>query len=68
MEAHMLLISASTLSGSRGVECGCAGGALLHVDQVQVHPTGFVDPRDPNNKSKVGSPTGWHHQGWKSLL
>jgi hypothetical protein len=29
------------------------GAALVHMDQVQVHPTGFVDPKDPGSGSKV---------------
>lgn len=28
------------------------GGALCDMDQVQVHPTGFVDPKDPDAKTK----------------
>jgi hypothetical protein len=28
--------------------------ALVQMDQVQVHPTGFIDPKDPNSGSKVG--------------
>ncbi|KAL1739088.1 FAD binding domain-containing protein [Schizophyllum fasciatum] len=28
------------------------GGALCDMDQVQVHPTGFVDPKDPGAKTK----------------
>ncbi|RPD73162.1 Flavocytochrome c [Lentinus tigrinus ALCF2SS1-7] len=28
------------------------GGALCDMDQVQVHPTGFVDPKDPSAKTK----------------
>lgn len=39
-----------------GIQLGQALGAkLLHMDQVQVHPTGFVDPTDPNNGTKVGA-------------
>jgi succinate dehydrogenase/fumarate reductase flavoprotein subunit len=29
------------------------GTALLHMEQVQVHPTGFVDPADPAAGTKV---------------
>jgi hypothetical protein len=29
------------------------GAALVQMDQVQVHPTGFIDPKDPNSGSKV---------------
>lgn len=28
------------------------GGHLVNMDQVQVHPTGLVDPQDPNAKKK----------------
>ena len=30
-----------------------AGAALIHCECVQVHPTGFVDPSNPGNKSKI---------------
>ena len=29
------------------------GGSLIHMDQVQVHPTGFVDPADRTAKTKT---------------
>ena len=29
------------------------GAELIHMDMVQVHPTGLVDPRDPDAKWKV---------------
>eukprot|EP00210_Caulerpa_lentillifera_P006600 g6305.t1 len=29
------------------------GGVLIHLEEVQVHPTGFVDPNDPNSGSKI---------------
>lgn len=28
------------------------GGNTIHMDKVQVHPTGLVDPKDPNSKVK----------------
>ena len=28
------------------------GADVADMDVVQVHPTGLVDPRDPNNKVK----------------
>jgi len=28
------------------------GGALADMEYVQVHPTGLVDPKDPDNKVK----------------
>lgn len=30
-----------------------AGAQLIDLDQVQVHPTGFLDPKDPENSVKV---------------
>ncbi|KAI3438218.1 hypothetical protein D9Q98_000655 [Chlorella vulgaris] len=33
-----------------------AGAALLQLDQVQVHPTGFVDPADPGSGTKFLAP------------
>lgn len=40
-----------------GVKLGRAIGAkLLHMDQVQVHPTGFVDLADPTNRVKFLGP------------
>ena len=32
---------------------GELGARLVHMDQVQVHPTGFIDPHDPDSGSKV---------------
>jgi succinate dehydrogenase/fumarate reductase flavoprotein subunit len=29
------------------------GGNTIHMDKVQVHPTGLVDPREPDAKVKV---------------
>ncbi|ODV97719.1 hypothetical protein PACTADRAFT_224 [Pachysolen tannophilus NRRL Y-2460] len=29
------------------------GARLVDMDKVQLHPTGFVDPQDPNNKWKI---------------
>ena len=40
-----------------GVRLGAAAGAsLVHMDQVQVHPTGFVDPSQPDNQVKFLAP------------
>eukprot|EP00878_Enallax_costatus_P034235 GHUV01037931.1.p1 GENE.GHUV01037931.1~~GHUV01037931.1.p1 ORF type:complete len:126 (-),score=7.30 GHUV01037931.1:209-586(-) len=37
-----------------GIQLGEALGAqLIHMEHVQVHPTGFVDPGDPDNGTKV---------------
>lgn len=36
-----------------GVKMAREAGAHLHgMEQVQVHPTGFVDPADPDNRTK----------------
>jgi len=32
------------------------GAGLRHMDMVQVHPTGFVDPKNPGNNSKFLGP------------
>lgn len=32
------------------------GADLIHMDKVQVHPTGFIDPQDPNAKTKFLAP------------
>ncbi|GBG64579.1 hypothetical protein CBR_g45637 [Chara braunii] len=32
------------------------GAGLIHMDQVQVHPTGCVDPKDPANLTKFLAP------------
>jgi succinate dehydrogenase/fumarate reductase flavoprotein subunit len=32
--------------------CSAAGAGLSDMDVMQVHPTGLVDPRDPDNKTK----------------
>jgi hypothetical protein len=40
-----------------GLDLGAGlGGALTHMGEVQVHPTGFVDPADPDAGTKVGVP------------
>lgn len=33
-----------------------AGGQLLNMDQIQVHPTGFLDPNDPDSQWKILAP------------
>eukprot|EP00826_Nyctotherus_ovalis_P003852 TRINITY_DN10798_c0_g1_i1.p1 TRINITY_DN10798_c0_g1~~TRINITY_DN10798_c0_g1_i1.p1 ORF type:complete len:618 (+),score=143.64 TRINITY_DN10798_c0_g1_i1:166-2019(+) len=32
------------------------GAELIQMDKVQVHPTGFIDPNDPNAKTKFLAP------------
>jgi flavocytochrome c len=37
-----------------GIDLACAVGAtIIDMDKVQIHPTGFVDPADPSNPSKI---------------
>lgn len=58
-EHHPAVADLPTTNGAwaqgEGIQLGQALGAkLLHMDQVQVHPTGFVDPADPGSSTKVG--------------
>uniref|UniRef100_A0A383VWI0 fumarate reductase (NADH) n=1 Tax=Tetradesmus obliquus TaxID=3088 RepID=A0A383VWI0_TETOB len=40
-----------------GIQLGAGlGASLLHMEQVQVHPTGFVDPADPTAGTKWLAP------------
>ncbi|CAM9223096.1 unnamed protein product [Choristocarpus tenellus] len=39
------------------------GAHLLHMDQVQVHPTGLVDPADPDATSKMLAPEAMRGSG-----
>jgi len=32
------------------------GAELLDMDKVQLHPTGFIDPKDPSNSTKILAP------------
>jgi len=49
---HLPSTNAQTTTGD-GIKMAKAIGAeLIHMDMVQVHPTGFVDPRDPDAKWK----------------
>jgi Succinate dehydrogenase/fumarate reductase, flavoprotein subunit len=32
------------------------GAQLLDMDKVQLHPTGFIDPKDPSNQTKILAP------------
>lgn len=42
-----------------GIQLGAGlGASLLHMEQVQVHPTGFVDPADPTAGTKVSKTGG----------
>lgn len=44
-----------------------AGASLLHLDQVQVHPTGLVDPADPASGTKVGGQGQGRRAGGRGL-
>ena len=51
------LLSVPTTNGDHATGDGhrlavSLGGQLCDMDQVQVHPTGFVDPKDPSAKTK----------------
>ena len=46
--------TAGDFSTGDGVTLGSSVGAgLVDMDKVQIHPTGWVDPKDPTNPSKV---------------
>ena len=50
---HLPSTNAQTTTGD-GIKMAKAIGAeLIHMDMVQVHPTGLVDPKDPDSKWKV---------------
>ncbi|MDP2436125.1 MAG: FAD-binding protein, partial [archaeon] len=54
--AHLATTNGRWATGD-GVRLGAALGArLVHMDQVQIHPTGFVDPADPANPTKFLAP------------
>lgn len=40
-----------------GLQLGVGvGGCLMHMDQIQIHPTGFVNPDKPNAPTKILAP------------
>eukprot|EP01083_Nonionella_stella_P143926 448294_1 len=40
-----------------GVKMGAQiGGKLIDMSQIQIHPTGFVDPKEPEAKTKILAP------------
>ena len=52
------LVDMSTTAGAFSTGDGIAlattlGAGIVDMEKVQIHPTGWVDPKDPNNKSKV---------------
>jgi succinate dehydrogenase/fumarate reductase flavoprotein subunit len=53
---ELMKMAATAGSFSTGDGIGLAtdvGAGLVDMDKVQVHPTGWVDPRDPSNPNKV---------------
>lgn len=44
--------TAGAFSTGDGIAMAENLGSLVDMDQIQVHPTGFVDPNDPENPSK----------------
>lgn len=60
-EFNPRLMNLSTTNGAfaigEGVKMGRSIGAeLVHMDKIQIHPTGFVDPKDPLNPVKFLGP------------
>lgn len=54
---HLVLFNLYFLATGDGVKLARAIGAQLSLmDQVQLHPTGFVDPHDVNNTTKFLAP------------
>jgi succinate dehydrogenase/fumarate reductase flavoprotein subunit len=46
--------TAGSFSTGDGITLATAVGAgTINMKKVQVHPTGWVDPRDPTNTSKI---------------
>ncbi len=46
--------TAGSFSTGDGITLAKSSGAgLVDMDKVQIHPTGWVDPSDPNNKNKI---------------
>ena len=53
---ELLKMPATAGSFSTGDGIGLAtslGAGVVDMDKVQIHPTGWVDPLDPNNKNKI---------------
>jgi succinate dehydrogenase/fumarate reductase flavoprotein subunit len=42
------------------------GAAAVDMDNVQIHPTGFVDPKDPTAKTKTLAGRDSARRGWAS--
>ena len=55
-KAHLATTNGPFAVGD-GIRMGRVIGAhLVHMDKIQVHPTGFVDPKDPLNQVKFLGP------------
>ncbi|KAG7356709.1 fumarate reductase flavoprotein subunit [Nitzschia inconspicua] len=53
---HLLDMPATfgSFSTGDGVQlASVAGAGRIDMEQIQIHPTGFVDPKDPQNPSKI---------------
>jgi succinate dehydrogenase/fumarate reductase flavoprotein subunit len=55
------LLGSPTTNGSFAQGDGVAmgeelGAELIDMDKVQLHPTGFIDPKDPSNATKILAP------------
>ena len=55
------LLNFSTTNGIQTTGSGIKivrkiGGDLIHMDKIQLHPTGFVDPKDRFSKNKILAP------------
>ncbi|CAM9675844.1 unnamed protein product [Ectocarpus fasciculatus] len=60
---HLATTSGPQATGD-GVRLGQAAGAgLVDMDQVQIHPTSLVDPKDPTNLSKFLAPESMRGSG-----
>jgi FAD-dependent fumarate reductase len=50
--AHLPTTNGPQTQGEGQQMCGSIDAQLREMDQVQIHPTGFVDPADPSNSTK----------------
>lgn len=50
--AHLPTTNGPQTQGEGQQMCGAIDARLFEMDQVQIHPTGFVDPADPLNGTK----------------
>jgi flavocytochrome c len=50
---HMAATAGSFSTGDGIALATALGAGIIDMDKVQIHPTGWVDPRDPTNPSKI---------------